>query len=85
MATVHAEFIEGEEQWPKDRSLENTSIYWQAQEEPSKEIKREDERGESGQSSVMEAKGRISKLHYFLNTHSDISQYFLQCLLHSGS
>lgn len=40
-ATVHAEFIEGEEQWPKDRSLENTSIYWQAQEEPSKEIKRQ--------------------------------------------
>lgn len=40
MATVHAEFIEGEKQWPKDRSLENTSIYWQAQEEASEEIKR---------------------------------------------
>lgn len=33
---------------------------------------------------LLEAKGQISRIH-FPNTHSDISQYFLQCLLHSGS
>lgn len=38
---MRAEFVEGEEQWPKDRSLQNTSIYWEAQGEQSKEIKRE--------------------------------------------
>ena len=35
-AAVHAgDFTEGEEQLAKNRSLENTCIYWQAQEEPS--------------------------------------------------
>lgn len=42
IAAVHAgDFTEGEEQLAKNRSLENTCIYWQAQEEPSKVLKRQ--------------------------------------------
>lgn len=42
IAAVHAgDFTEGEEQLAKNRSLENTCVYWQAQEEPSKVLKRQ--------------------------------------------
>lgn len=41
-AGVHAgDFSEGEEQSATDRGLENTCIYWQAQAEPSKVLKRQ--------------------------------------------
>lgn len=57
-------------------------IYWQAQ-ESSKERKRQGLQGQSGQ--TMKSQGPNFKNTYFSNTHSDISQYFLQCLLHNGS
>ena len=86
-AAVHAgDFTEGDRAVSQGQKLGEHLLFLAGTRRAIKGVKETRLREENqDRLALMKAKSPISRITCSPNTHSDISQYFLQCLLHSGS